>query len=300
MSRFAGRVVVVTGAAKGIGLRIVRAFASEGARVAALDIDGAGLEALTREREDVLALKSDVTAAAEVRQAVETVVARWGRVDVLVNIAGGFSVIRRTEDIPEAEWDAIFRLNVTSAFLASKAVLPIMREQRAGHILQVSSIGGLNAFPTVGMYHASKWGLEGFSQSLAAEVAEFGIKVTLIEPAGYATDWGGASAKRAASLQAYDGARARSITMRASTVSSCSAAREREQPTPSRCARTRSRRTATGAANRDPNRRASRCGSGCRRLRDRRAGPCDSIPSPNRAAPLARGRARSPCCAASS
>jgi NAD(P)-dependent dehydrogenase (short-subunit alcohol dehydrogenase family) len=71
----------------------------------------------------------------------------------------------------------------------------------------VSSIGGVNAFPTVGLYHASKWGLEGFSTSLAAEVAPFGIKVTLIEPAGYATDWGGPSAKRATPLAAYDPAR---------------------------------------------------------------------------------------------
>ncbi len=84
-----------------------------------------------------------------------------------------------------------------------------MRMQKSGHILQVSSIGGVNAFPTVGLYHASKWGLEGFSTSLAAEVAPFGIKVTLIEPAGYATDWGGPSSKRATPLPAYDDARGR-------------------------------------------------------------------------------------------
>jgi len=87
-------------------------------------------------------------------------------------------------------------------------VLPIMRAQGSGHILQVSSIGGVSAFPTVGMYHASKWGLEGFSQSLAAEVAGFGIKVTLVEPGGYATDWGGASATRSVELPTYAGARA--------------------------------------------------------------------------------------------
>ena len=101
----------------------------------------------------MLALKSDVTAAAEVRQAVETVVAQWGRVDV-VNNAGGFSVIRRTEDIPEAEWDAIFRLNVTSAFLASKAVLPIMRRQKAGAIVNLSSIAGRAGAVTVTSHYA--------------------------------------------------------------------------------------------------------------------------------------------------
>jgi NAD(P)-dependent dehydrogenase (short-subunit alcohol dehydrogenase family) len=82
-----------------------------------------------------------------------------------------------------------------------------MRAQKSGHIIQVSSIGGVNAFPTVGLYHASKWALEGFSQSLAAEVAPFGIHVTLVEPAGYATDWGGPSAKRAKEMPAYQGAR---------------------------------------------------------------------------------------------
>jgi NAD(P)-dependent dehydrogenase (short-subunit alcohol dehydrogenase family) len=78
-----------------------------------------------------------------------------------------------------------------------------MRAQRAGHIIQVSSIGGVAAFPTIGMYHASKWGLEGFSEALAYEVAEFGIKVTLVEPSGFATDWAGASAKHATPLAAY-------------------------------------------------------------------------------------------------
>lgn len=193
MSRFTGRVAIVTGAARGIGLRIVRAFASEGARVAALDIDGAGLEALTREleerREDVLALKTDVTAAAEVRQALETVVGRWERVDVLVNNAGGFSVIRRTEDIPEAEWDAIVRLNVTSTFLASKAVLPIMRRQRAGAIVNLSSIAGRAGAVTVtSHYAAAKAAILGFTRHLAREVAAEGIRVNAVAPGTVATE----------------------------------------------------------------------------------------------------------------
>jgi NAD(P)-dependent dehydrogenase (short-subunit alcohol dehydrogenase family) len=82
----------------------------------------------------------------------------------------------------------------------------------------VSSIGGVNAFPTVGLYHASKWGLEGFSQSLAAEVADFGIKVTIVEPGGVASDWGGASAKRAKQMPAYDGARAAIAAVRTSNL----------------------------------------------------------------------------------
>ena len=88
-------------------------------------------------------------------------------------------------------------------------MLPILREQRSGHIIQVSSIAGVNAFPTLGLYHASKWALEGFSQALAAEVKDFGIKVTLVEPTGYSTDWGGSSSIKAPRLAVYDALRER-------------------------------------------------------------------------------------------
>jgi NAD(P)-dependent dehydrogenase (short-subunit alcohol dehydrogenase family) len=93
-----------------------------------------------------------------------------------------------------------------------------MRAQKSGHIIQVSSIGGVNAFPTIGLYHASKWALEGFSQALAAEVRDFGVKVTIVEPGGFATEWGGPSAKRAAPLPAYDGVRAAIAQFRSRNV----------------------------------------------------------------------------------
>jgi NAD(P)-dependent dehydrogenase (short-subunit alcohol dehydrogenase family) len=86
----------------------------------------------------------------------------------------------------------------------TKAALPLLRAQGSGHIIQVSSIGGVQAFPGIGLYHASKWALEGFSQSLAGEVAGFGIKVTLVEPTGYSTDWAGPSSVHATPLPAYD------------------------------------------------------------------------------------------------
>ncbi|MBI3629285.1 MAG: SDR family NAD(P)-dependent oxidoreductase [Candidatus Rokubacteria bacterium] len=144
--RFDGRVVLVTGAANGIGLRIGPAFGREGARVAAFDVDACGAGALARELAaeglEALALKADVTAAPEVRQAVDAVLDRWGRVDVLVNNAGGFSVIRLTEDIPDDEWEAIFRSNVTSAFLCAKAVLLRMKRQGAAAIVNLSWIAG--------------------------------------------------------------------------------------------------------------------------------------------------------------
>ena len=189
--RFEGHVVLVTGAAKGIGLRIARAFAREGARVAALDIDAPGADALARELvaegREALALKADVTAALEVRQAVDAVLGRWGRIDVLVNNAGGFSV--RTEDIPDDEWEAIFRFNVTSAFLCAKAVLPQMKRQRSGAIVNLSSVAGRAGAVTVtSHYAAAKAALLGFTRHLAREVARDGIRVNAVAPGTVATE----------------------------------------------------------------------------------------------------------------
>lgn len=191
--RFDGHVVLVTGAAKGIGLRIARAFGREGARVAALDIDAPGADALARELvaegREALALKADVTAALEVRQAVDAVLGRWGRIDVLVNNAGGFSVIRRTEDIPDDEWEAIFRFNVTSAFLCAKAVLPQMKRQRSGAIVNLSSVAGRAGAVTVtSHYAAAKAALLGFTRHLAREVARDGIRVNAVAPGTVATE----------------------------------------------------------------------------------------------------------------
>ena len=99
--------------------------------------------------------------------------------------------------------------NFFGALWVTKSALPILREQRSGHVIQVSSIGGVMAFANLGMYHASKWALEAFSQSLAREVEEFGIHVTLVEPTGYPTDWRGPSSVTADELPAYDGVRER-------------------------------------------------------------------------------------------
>ncbi len=127
----------------------------------------------------------------------------FGRLDVIVNNAG-YGQFGMVEEISEQEIRAQLETNVLGALWITQAALPYLREQGSGHILQVSSIGGISAFLSTGAYHASKWALEGFSQSLAAEVAGFGIKVTLIEPAGYSTDWSGSSAKHATELPAYD------------------------------------------------------------------------------------------------
>lgn len=193
MSRFEGKVVIVTGAAKGIGAAIARAFARERAKLAAIDVDAPALDGLVKELTgqgvDALALRSDVTQAADVARAVEAVLARWGRIDVLINNAGGFSTIRRTEEIPEEEWERILRLNLTSVFLCSRAVLPIMKRQRAGRIVNMSSVAGRAGAVTVAShYAAAKAGILGFTRHLAREVAAEGITVNAIAPGTVATE----------------------------------------------------------------------------------------------------------------
>ena len=134
---------------------------------------------------------------------------RFGRLDVVVNNAG-YGQFGLVEELSEQEIRDQIETNLFGALWVTQAALPYLREQGSGHFLQVSSIGGISAFQNVGIYHASKWALEGISQALALEVADFGIKVTLIEPGGYATDWGGSSAKHATPLPAY-AARARGL-----------------------------------------------------------------------------------------
>ena len=124
------------------------------------------------------------------------------------------------EELSEQEARDQIETNLFGALWVTQAALPYLRAQGSGHILQVSSIGGISAFPNVGAYHASKWGLEGFSQALAQEVADFGITVTIIEPGAFATDWGGSSAKRSQTDPAYDGVREKAAEMRAKRVSS--------------------------------------------------------------------------------
>lgn len=192
--RFAGRVVMVTGAARGIGAAVARAFAAEGARIVALDIDAAGLDALAGEVKaagaEVLGLHADVTRPADVRSAVDAVAGRWGPVEVLVNNAGGFGKVRSaTEEIPDEEWDAILRFNLTSAFLCAKAVLPGMKQRRWGRIVNLSSIGGRGAAVVLSSpYAAGKAGILGFTRHLALEVARFGITVNAVAPGTTATE----------------------------------------------------------------------------------------------------------------
>lgn len=215
----ATKVWFITGTSKGFGRVWAEAALARGDRVAATARNVTTLSPLVERYGDrVAAITLDVTDRAAAFKAVTEAHQRFGRIDVAINNAG-YGLFGAIEEVSESEARAQIETNLFGALWVTQAVLPIMRAQGAGHIIQVSSIGGVNAFPTVGMYHASKWGLEGFSQSLAAEVAPFGIKVTLVEPAGYATEWGGASAMHSQPMAPYEPARAAIATFRANAVS---------------------------------------------------------------------------------
>src|SRR3954447_14167661 len=212
------RTWFITGSSRGFGREWAIAALERGDSVAATARDTGSLDDLVERFGDrILPLKLDVTDRAAVFDAVETAHRRFGRLDVVVNNAG-YGQFGLIEEISEAEARAQFETNVFGALWVTQAALPILREQGSGHILQVSSIGGISAFPNIGIYNASKWALEAFSQALAQEVADFGIKVTVIEPGAYSTDWGGSSARHADPLPAYDEYREKAAEQRRARV----------------------------------------------------------------------------------
>jgi NAD(P)-dependent dehydrogenase (short-subunit alcohol dehydrogenase family) len=214
----ANKVWFITGTSKGFGRVWAEAALARGDRVAATARDVRTLTPLVERYGDRVApITLDVKNKAAVHAAIALTHERFGRLDVVINNAG-YGLFGTIEEVSESDARAQIETNLFGALWVTQAALPIMRAQRSGHIIQVSSIGGVNAFPTVGLYHASKWGLEGFSQSLAAEVASFGIKVTIVEPGGFATAWGGASAKRASRMEVYDSARAAIAAVRGAST----------------------------------------------------------------------------------
>ncbi|GGL89448.1 SDR family oxidoreductase [Nakamurella endophytica] len=211
----AEKVWFITGASRGFGKEWSTAALDRGDRVAATARDTSTLDDLVQAYGDrVLPLQLDVTDRAADFAAVQQAHRHFGRLDVVVNNAG-YGQFGMIEEISEQEARAQFETNVFGALWVTQAALPLLRAQGSGHIVQVSSIGGISAFPNIGIYNASKWALEGMSQALAQEVASFGVRVTVVEPGGYSTDWGGASARHAAPLADYDDFREESQRQRA-------------------------------------------------------------------------------------
>ncbi|WP_433303284.1 SDR family oxidoreductase [Actinoplanes sp. CA-030573] len=198
------RTWFITGTSRGFGREWAEAALDRGDRVAATARDVSSLDDLAaRYGDSVLTLALDVTDREAVLDALKAAHERFGRLDVIVNNAG-YGQFGMIEEISEAEARAQFETNLFGALWVTQGALPYLREAGGGNIIQVSSIGGVSAFANIGIYNASKWALEGFSQALAQEVALWGIHVTLVEPGGFSTDWGGSSAKHATKLEAYE------------------------------------------------------------------------------------------------
>ena len=209
---------LITGASRGFGREWAIAALERGDQVAATARDTATLDDLVARYGDaLLPIRLDVTDRAADFAAVRQAQEYLGRLDIVVNNAG-YGHFGLVEELSEQEIRAQLETNLFGALWITQAALPYLREQGSEHIVQVSSIGGVSAFPNTGAYHASKWALEGISQSLAQEVKLFGINVTLVEPASYDTDWSGPSARRSAALPAYDKVREIAAEQRAKRV----------------------------------------------------------------------------------
>ncbi|MEJ8645859.1 SDR family NAD(P)-dependent oxidoreductase [Streptomyces sp. MS1.HAVA.3] len=208
------KVWFVTGSSRGLGRNFVEAALSRGDKVAATARSTASLDELVAAHGDaVLPLAMDVTDKAAVFESVQRAKEHFGRLDVIVNNAG-YAQIGAIEELNEQQLRDQFETNLFGAIWVVQAALPHLREQGAGHIIQLSSVAGLVAMPLGGAYQASKWALEALNETLAQEVAEFGIKVTLVEPAGFATRSGKnpdplANGHMAEADPAYEGLRRR-------------------------------------------------------------------------------------------
>jgi NAD(P)-dependent dehydrogenase (short-subunit alcohol dehydrogenase family) len=193
---------LITGASRGFGRIWAEAAMKRGDQVTATARKLADVVDLRKQFGDaVLPLALDVTNAEQVQQVVQQAYAHFGRLDVLVNNAGT-SLIAATEEASDEQIRELFDANYIGMVRVLRAALPLLRKQRSGHILGVSSGLGITALPLIGFYCATKWAVEALHESLAQEVRPFGIKVTLVEPGAYATDFG-KSAEIADALAPY-------------------------------------------------------------------------------------------------
>ncbi|ALG05980.1 SDR family oxidoreductase [Kibdelosporangium phytohabitans] len=182
------RVWFITGASRGLGRAFTEAALAAGDRVVGAARDVTPLDDLVEQHPDrVLALSLDVTDRAAVFDVVGKAVQHFGRLDIVVNNAGALFA-GMIEEFTEAQARAQLELNFFGALWVNQAVMPQLRTQRSGHVVQISSIGALGGFPSTGLYSASKFALEGMSEALAAEAAQFGVRVTIVQPGGYWTD----------------------------------------------------------------------------------------------------------------
>lgn len=193
-----GRVWLITGSSRGFGWELAKAVLEAGDRVLATARQPEQLQALARDHGDRVRLVAlDVTDARAAREAVQVAVTEFGRLDVVVNNAG-YANSSPIEETSDKDFRAQIETNLFGVVNVTKAALPVLREQRSGHFIQFSSIGGrVGGTPGIAAYQTAKFGVEGFSEVLANEVTPFGVKVTIVEPGAFRTDWQGTSMRRA-------------------------------------------------------------------------------------------------------
>ena len=201
------KTILITGASRGFGKLWAEAFLKRGDKVAATARNTEALADLVATYGDaILPIKLDVNNRDESFAAVAKAKQHFGGLDVVINNAG-YGLFGTIEETTEAEARNQIETNVFGLLWVTQAALPVFREQGHGHIIQVSSILGIATLPLLGLYNASKWAVEGISESLSQEVKQFGINVSLIEPNGFATDWAGASAAHSEPIDVYEGLR---------------------------------------------------------------------------------------------
>jgi NAD(P)-dependent dehydrogenase (short-subunit alcohol dehydrogenase family) len=187
------KVWFITGSSRGLGRSLAEAVLAHGDLLVATARNPEQLNDLfSKYGEQMRAVALDVTNLEQVRTAIATAIAAFGRIDVVVNNAG-YANVASIEDASEEDWRAQIETNLWGVINVTRTALPILRKQRSGHFVQISSTGGRTGVAGLGPYQTAKWAVEGFSEVLSREVAPLGIKVTLIEPGGFRTDWGGSS-----------------------------------------------------------------------------------------------------------
>ena len=198
------KIWFITGSSRGLGRSLTEAVLANGDKVAATARRPQQLKDLVQKYPDqVLPIQLDVTDNRQIIAAVEQTILRFGKIDVLVNNAG-FGITGAAEAFTEEQVRSQLETNLYAPIAITRAVLPYMRKQRSGRILQISSIGGRIGHSGLSMYQAAKFGLGGFSEALAGEVAPLGIYVTSVEPGGFRTDWGGESMSFATKIEGYE------------------------------------------------------------------------------------------------
>ena len=198
------KTIFITGASRGFGKLWLEALLERGDQVVATSRSLESYKELAaRYPDQFLPLQLDITDRKAVFAAVQAAKNKFGRLDVVINNAG-YGLFGAIEEVSEKETKDIFEANVFGTLWVTQAVLPILREQASGHIIQLSSVLGVWTLPTLGIYNATKFAVEGLSEALASEVKDFGIHVTLVEPNGYTTDFGGTSAVQSEAIPAYN------------------------------------------------------------------------------------------------